>query len=229
MMNEFLLRMCQVQLKFLNLDLCSEPLQKATAKLQNFIRQHCDHLNNPIPATVTPSELSQILSNSSLSISQLTNAQAPYPQVCLHGRQRVEVAVKFLGLNAWWTVKLFCIPEGSDPFRLLRKVIEHAFHETPATDGEVFLKVREYEDHGRHDLAEDWRCRLSKSKHAGLRAIELRYDLLTKLCQLRVFTGLWDGLELGNIQKHVALHATDPGYGLDINTKIICQPQAVTS
>lgn len=119
------------------------------------------------------------------------------------------MAVDVLGPNAWWTVKLFCIPEGSNPGRLLRKVIEHTSHETPATDGEILLQVREYEDCGSYDLADDWRCRLSKSKRVGLRAIELRHDLLSKLCQLRVFPGLWAGLELGNIQKHLSLHATE--------------------
>lgn len=94
MMDEFLLGTCQVQLKHLNFDLCREPLQEATARLQHFIQHHCDPLNNPVPAAVTPNELRRLLTASALSISHLTT-QAPYPQIhlppdiqlcCLHGR-----------------------------------------------------------------------------------------------------------------------------------------------
>lgn len=54
-----------------------------------------------------------------------------------------------------------------------------------------------------------WRLRLSNCKQVALGAVERCQSVLDKLDQLRVFLGLWDGLQLGNIQKNLALHATD--------------------
>lgn len=219
-MDEFLIGSCVVQLKSLCFELGRDKNNRATSTLVQVLRESSEQHDkaNHIPAAVSLEELHQILNASSISMQDIARSEAPYPKLfptrklqCLHGRQRYEAALELYGLEAWWTVRLFCIPEGCDPIHIpsLRREIDQCYYQTPSSDGEIFRKIRSYEDMDQPDWARIWRLRLSRSKQKALRAIELRAPLLAKLDQLRPFPGLWDGFELGNIARHLSLHADD--------------------
>lgn len=219
-MDEFLIGTCVVQLKSFFFESGREKDDRATRTLVQVLKesseQHDKH--NQIPVAVSLEELHQVLNDSSISMQEIARSEAPYPKLfpirklrCLHGRQRYEAAIELYSLEAWWPVRLFCIPEGCDPNHIpsLRREIDQYYYQTPSSDGEIFRKIRSYEDMHQRDWAHTWRLRLSRSKQKALRAIELRAPLLAKLDQLRLFPGLWDGFELGNIARHLSLHADD--------------------
>lgn len=114
-----------------------------------------------------------------------------------------------LGPEAWWTVRLFCIPADSNVTTCLSKETDQYSFQTPPSDGDIFCRIREYQEAGRLEQSQHWRLRLSRGKKMALRAIELRPALLAHLDKLRAFPGLWDGFQLGCIERHLALHATE--------------------
>lgn len=113
------------------------------------------------------------------------------------------------GPHMWWGVQLYCIPSGSSFCQLLPKAVDQYFYQTPPSDGEVFLRVRNYEESGITREAALWRLKLSKCKQKILRAVQRDGRLLEKLNQLHPFHGLWDSFQLGNMERHMAIHATD--------------------
>lgn len=223
-MPEFLVGVCQVQLKKLRFVASRDKIDAATKQLvEVFTTTECEPYEhqNQYPVVVSPREFEAALAVSRLSMQDLVAVQEassrrPIPKLhpsgklrCLHGRQRYEAALLVHGPEMWWAVRVFLVPEDCDIPRLLRGEIEQYFYQTPPSDGEIFLKVRYYTEVGMSCFADEWRTRLSGPKKISLRAIETHPSLLEKLDQLRTFPGLWVGLQLGNIQKHLAAHAVE--------------------
>lgn len=215
-MEEFLIGSCELQLSRLHFVASREPKKAAVAKLVELFKLSCDPQDHPIPIVVSPEELQVVLGESAISLDDLVRRPLPRPKLTpsgklcgIHARQRYEAAIRVFGPDMWWTVRLYCIPAGSNIPELLSKETDQFYYQTAPSDGEVFLKVREYEESGRADHATSWRLRLSTCKQVALRALERQEEMLEKFDQLRVFPGLWDGLQLGNIQRCNALHATE--------------------
>lgn len=217
-MDEFLIGTCQVQLKNLSFEHGRDKLPQATERLAQLFQAWCEpnERANHIPAVVSTAELNAILGESGLSIQDIVQGSPEPPCLsppsllrCIHGRQRYEAALLVMGPEAWWTIRLFCIPADSDVTACLFREADQYFFQTPPSDGVMFCKIRELQQAGLHKQAKHWRLRLSSSKKVALRAIDTRPALLAHLDQLRVFPGLWDGLRLGCIEKHLAIHATE--------------------
>lgn len=215
-MKEFLVGSCELQLSRLQFVAGRDPKESAVAKLSELFRLSCDPEDHYIPVVVCPDELQAVLDESAVSIGDIVRGQMPLPRLTpsnrlrsIHARQRYEAAIRVFGQDMWWAVRVYCIPTGSDILQVLPKEVDQYYYQTPPTDGEVFLKVRDYEESGNPHDAALWRLRLSPCKQEALRAIERRANLLEKLDQLRVFPGLWEGFQLGNIHKYIALHAME--------------------
>lgn len=95
-----------------------------------------------------------------------------------------------------------CIQDQQIEFNHLftRKCESFAF-QVPFSDGEIYRKIRTMpiDNH-------DWASRLSKCKKPILKALLRHRQLTEALDRLLPFPGLWRGLQLGNIHKHLALH-----------------------
>lgn len=217
-MEDFLVGVGQLQLKDLDFDTGRDRIAKAVDHLARVLSTSCrpDDKENQIPVVVLPEELQDVLSISGVSMQDLVRSCAPFPKLqprrrvqCIHGRQRYEAAMQIHGPDMWWTTRIFCLPDGSDVTRLLRREVDQYFHQTAPSDGDIFRKVRTYDEANRHEDVDEWRGRLSKGKRTALRSIELRPRLLGKLDQLRCFPGLWEGFHLGLMERHLALHATE--------------------
>ncbi|KAF3763490.1 hypothetical protein M406DRAFT_332004 [Cryphonectria parasitica EP155] len=97
----------------------------------------------------------------------------------------------------------------SKPRCVFTPEVDQYFYQTPPSDGEIFLKIRENKGPGQVDIAKLWRLKLSSYKQKVLGTVERQSGLLEKLDQLRAFPGLWNGFQLGNIEKHLKLHTPE--------------------
>lgn len=214
--DEFLVGSYQLQLSRLRFISGREPNDTAIKQLTELFRLSCDPQQHRIPVVVSPEELQVVLEESAVTIGNIAGHHTPLPKLspsgklrCIHGRQRFEAAILMNGPHMWWGVQLYCIPSGSSFRQLLPKVVDQYFYQTPPSDGEVFLRVRNYEESGNTREAALWRLKLSKYKQKILRAVQRDGRLLEKLNQLHPFHGLWDSFQLGNMERHMAIHATD--------------------
>lgn len=215
-MIDYFVGSCQLALGRLTFDSSREPNPSAIRRLSEVLRLSCDPMSHQIPVVVSPEELQTVLDDSNVSREALVENRQPYPELFpsaklrgIHGRQRFEAALRVYGSRKLWTVQLYCIPAGSDVYRLLQPEVDQYFYQTPPSDGEIFLKIRENKGPGQVDIAKLWRLKLSSYKQKVLGTVERQSGLLEKLDQLRAFPGLWNGFQLGNMEKHLKLHTPE--------------------
>ncbi|KAK4148546.1 hypothetical protein C8A00DRAFT_19640 [Chaetomidium leptoderma] len=124
---------------------------------------------------------------------------------CVHGRQRYEAAIRSakLGPDTWWTVKLYCLPQGIDPRVLLRNEVEQDHHQTKYNDGHVFCAVLYWEEQGDPHRAHSWRSKLTLGQQKRLDILMKWKPVKERLMSLRAFPGLLDALKLGNVERMV--------------------------
>ncbi|KAK8863158.1 hypothetical protein PGQ11_009393 [Apiospora arundinis] len=213
-MDEFLIGIGQIQIANLSVDLCRDKDEDAINKLQSVFQRHCEpEIDiNHIDVKLWPSELDEVLASSAISLEDLTRTRPPFRQVrssrkieCIHGRQRLEAAIRTSGPETWWTARLYCIPEGTDPLLLLRPHAERYHFETCRPDGYIYWKIRQYQIQGDAGSESEWTGRLSLHKQKALKRLLDIPELVVQLDHLtKRFPGLRGGLELGNIEKHLA-------------------------
>ncbi|CZR64890.1 uncharacterized protein PAC_14790 [Phialocephala subalpina] len=140
---------------------------------------------------------------------------------CLHGKHRIEAAKSILSHEEdWWIVKLFCFNSDSMFLYLFLKITNPAdclaagfilkqgesfSHQTKFSDGEIYRKIRYHQKQKNYDLVQDWMLHLSEWKQKHLRQMFRHKSFITAFDKLLCFPGLWSGLELGNIRRHLAL------------------------
>ena len=221
-MQEFYIGTCQFQLKSLvfgqaaGLSKARSRGRKPSAinRLRPIFKRGIKHAErrNHIAAYVSPSHLHQILAASAVSLHQLSQSQAPYPKLlattgvkCLHGRQRYETAKSLHGLDYWWTIRLFCLPDGADPPRVLNDEVHLSLHQTPLSDGDIVANLHEDRARGLCDVDDELRFDLSECKKKALKRLEKWGSIFEVFKSFLEFPGLWDGVELGNFDKHRSL------------------------
>lgn len=77
------------------------------------------------------------------------------------------------------------------------------------TDGELFTLMRLSMAKKDGQRTDEYRNRLSRSKQISLKGLLQRVYIAKCLDDLRIYPGVLDGLELGNVHKHLGLHC-DP-------------------
>ncbi|KAK7967622.1 uncharacterized protein PG986_001899 [Apiospora aurea] len=213
-MNEFLIGIGQIQIANLSVDLCRDKDENAINKLQSVFQRHFEpEIDiNHIDVKLWPSELDEVLASSAIPLEDLARTRPPFRQIrssrkieCIHGRQRLEAAMRTSGPETWWTARLYCIPEGTDPLLLLRPHAERYHFETCRPDGYTYWKIRQYQIEGDTGSENEWTSRLSLHKQKALKRLLDIPELVVQLDRLtKRFPGLRGGLELGNIEKHLA-------------------------
>ncbi|KAB5572241.1 hypothetical protein GE09DRAFT_1025563, partial [Coniochaeta sp. 2T2.1] len=163
-----------------------------------------------VPVMVFTDTLDSILAHSNCTLSDLAQERdpmlsPPHKLLCLQGWKRINAAMA-KDPYIWWRVRLYCIPPGTDPYRVLRREIEDGSHETPWSHGEVMLKA--LRDDASEPYVKELALKLrSKATRKALRIL-LEQPHTFPVYSLRDFPGLWAGLELGNIEKHLSLRST---------------------
>lgn len=94
---------------------------------------------------------------------------------------------------------------GPGRVQALRLDSEQFSHETSYSDGAIYRKVRYYMAANKLGEARRWILRLSNCKRKSLYALLRDKVVHQALDELLPYTGLWDGLQLGNMHKHLAL------------------------
>ena len=211
---EWRLGTCQVQVKRLEfrkhlLRRCRKKSYRDAGILTSATAAYA--LNKFLPVLVYSDQLEGILSLSNCSLSDLTQPSCGNYQkiftieklICLHGWRRWKAALN-VDPDMWWTVNILCAPRGVDELALFRDVIEDGGDEIPWSDGDIYRKFRFYED--QPSIAEEWKKKLSTCKQVALSRLK-GSTYIRALDKLLVFPGLGAGLELGNVEKELALRS----------------------
>ncbi|KAK4148568.1 hypothetical protein C8A00DRAFT_19619, partial [Chaetomidium leptoderma] len=213
---EFLLGRCQLRLKDIEIDgdYCRSRIDAAIDHLRpvfedpNRFKPHTE--SHQFPILTNLAGLRQLLEDSQVSHNNFRESQSvtPYPRLtsvqgkfrCIHGRQRYEAAIGStkLGPDTWWTVRLYCLPEGIDPRLLLHEEVEHDHYQTKYNDGHVFCAVIYWEEQDNPGRVDNWMSKLSSAKQRRLNSLMKCKPVKAGLKRLRAFPGLLDALELGN-------------------------------
>ncbi|KAK8043718.1 hypothetical protein PG993_006148 [Apiospora rasikravindrae] len=197
--------------------------------VETFRAGHCSPAkpDHHMRGVVTPELLNAILLSLGLSQDELIqkSAKEQYPFVsgnfqiwCIQGLRRALAAKTVFQAKACWVVRLFCKPAGPDRDLFIRNESEAFLQEVSFSDGAIYRKVRHYADKKDYAQCYKWIRRLSTCKRKNLLHLLRQKPLPDKLDKQSIiksfdlllpFTGLWDGLELGNIHKHLALHCDE--------------------
>lgn len=189
---------------------------------------------NHVDGVLTEKELHVVLSELGVSAAELkqTLCNGTYPRLertriwCPSGRHRIQTAIDLFGTESSWVVQLYCIPDSfTDDARskVVRALSERYHPQFSHSDGEVFCSVRRHRASERQ--VQSWSVRLTPCKRISLRMLlgeksrmkmysqiggaTAQATVLEAFDRLTVFPGLWEGLQLGNIHKHLALRCND--------------------
>ena len=224
-LEEFLVGRCQLRLRDIEIDpdYCRDKIERAVASLKP-IFEDPNHFNphaeiHQFPIVTGPEELRRLLNDSRISHPAFTESQQNallYPRLtslhgklrCVHGRQRYEAAIgsEKLGPDTWWTVKLYCLPEGVDPRVLLRDEVEQDHYQTKYNNGHIFCGILYWEEKGDLARVSVWRNKLSRGEQRRLDILMRLEPVKERLKKLRVFHGILDALELGNVERMIRSH-----------------------
>ncbi|KAH8749528.1 hypothetical protein F5883DRAFT_435712, partial [Diaporthe sp. PMI_573] len=130
---------------------------------------------------------------------------------CRSGRQRAKAAERVLGPEFQWTVRLYCcqVQEEHSRFHSTVQSVANSYSfEAPYTAGEVYRQIQLNPDAAETDR-KGWLSHISKCKEDILTKFLRKTEIVQALNRLLRFPGLWDGLQLGNLHKHKALHCDE--------------------
>ena len=96
---------------------------------------------------------------------------------------------------------------GSSVF--LQRQVEQFYHQAKFSDGEIYRKIRYYQQRSEEDLVQDWKIRLTEGKEDNVSRLLKKKLLVKAFDMLLPFPGLWSGLQLGNIRSLLALHCDE--------------------
>ncbi|KAI1841724.1 hypothetical protein JX266_012092 [Neoarthrinium moseri] len=176
---------------------------------------------------VTHNDLDAILSSLNLSLQGLqdTIEQTSFPLLPDHriahidGRHRIAAAV--VSGQIEWTVKLYLVRASWTSFPttlafetagdavLIQDEVESSSCESAYSDGEVYRLIRKYMAQDDTNRVDELRSRLTRCKEISLNGLLRRTELVSALDHLLQFPGMLGGLQLGNVHKHLALHADE--------------------
>jgi len=144
--------------------------------------------------------------------------------ICRDGQHRIKAAEYFEAGDRWWTVELFLshsegillqAREGLDGDMILEAHQkthlgkDRYHHQSGLCDGEIYRKIRQCQKKKMWSEVDVLKQRLSESKQVALKQLLKRDDFTEAFDDLLPFPGLWVGLELGNIQRHLAMHCDE--------------------
>ncbi|KAF4210314.1 hypothetical protein CNMCM5878_004631 [Aspergillus fumigatiaffinis] len=185
-----------------------------------FSRDRCRRLDvrNHVTAVVSREHLEMALASAGVQ--------------CLHGQHRLKAAEELLPpSDQWWTVDLYLDGgQDSDPLpstalfcssrhissNLQAALVDEYSNEKVPSDGEVYLKVRQYQQEGNARFEERWMARLTANKAKRFRQLNSHVDVRAAFDRLRVIPALLlQGMKFGSIPRALATNCYEEMvYGL---------------
>ncbi|KAM3066488.1 hypothetical protein ACMFMG_011986 [Clarireedia jacksonii] len=176
--------------------------------------------SNYVPVLVTKIQLKALLRTSGKTQQDIKNLSSdgtlPWLSskkrlLCPHGQHRVKAAEQFLPkADHWWTIEIYIIPSKGRTREQILSYFRYQFsHQTRFSDGEVYCNVRRFQAKNNDSEVSSWMSRLTNCKRISLKQLLKNEEIAELFDSLVQFPGLWAGLELGNIQKHLALRCDE--------------------
>ncbi|KAF2267287.1 hypothetical protein CC78DRAFT_551975 [Lojkania enalia] len=164
---------------------------------------------NYVPAVVEPTDLHDAVQAAGISVQDLlTNTDGNPPTLtfpsgfqltCLHGRHRVQAGREILPLaDAWWIVDLYLADLSP---KLTTTLVEEYANEKRPSDGEVYWKIRQYEQERNLCFKNRWKAILKTTSRRGLRQLDDHEELAAAIDDVMVMPGMRDDLRLSTIPK----------------------------
>ncbi|KAF7136920.1 hypothetical protein CNMCM5793_006582 [Aspergillus hiratsukae] len=158
-----------------------------------FSRDRCRRLDvrNHVTAVVSRQHLEMALASAGVQ--------------CLHGQHRLKAAEELLPpSDQWWTVDLYLDDISSN---LQAALVDEYSNEKVPSDGEVYLKVRQYQYEGNARFEERWMARLTANKAKRFRQLTSRVDVRAAFDRLRIIPALLlQGMKFGSIPRALAMN-----------------------
>ncbi|KAH7108733.1 hypothetical protein B0J11DRAFT_390979, partial [Dendryphion nanum] len=164
---------------------------------------------NYVPAIIEQTDLANALQASGFSVKDLlttTDGNPPtlkfpsrYRLTCLHGRHRVQAGREILPLaDAWWIVDLYLADLSAE---LTATLVEEYANEKKPSDGEIYWKIRQYEQERNFCFKNRWKAILKTTSRRGLRQLDDHEELAAAIDDVMVMPGMRDDLRLSTIHK----------------------------
>ena len=224
----------RIDLKYLYFDEEQGIDMNNVARLKRIFNQEgCLRLqpSHRIPATINTNVLERAIRQDGSKREDLLHPRDRIPNLklsnrdrvdCLHGRHRIEAARQFLPLeDEWWVIDLYsvgrtryffsrraltCLGLGQQAKRLLKEEYANASN---FSDGEIYSKIRFYQEKQTALCERRWWAYLSRSKSKNLRRILLRPKYVAAFDVLRPAQGLWPSFRLGDFHTLLALRCDE--------------------
>ncbi|KAJ6018994.1 hypothetical protein N7522_001061 [Penicillium canescens] len=182
---------------------------------QIFDKEGCRRLDiyNHVSAVVSRQHLHEALQAGRVNAADLmTDQPSRYPHLhfstgsiqCLHGQHRLKAGEHCLPLiDQWWTVDLYL--EDISP-GLQTSLIDEYSNERVPSDGEIYIKVRQYRNEANAHFENRWLARLSNNKARRLRGLESHPSVRAAFDSLLVLPSLMiHGMQIGSLPQALAI------------------------
>uniref|UniRef100_A0A093VHN0 Calponin likey domain-containing protein n=1 Tax=Talaromyces marneffei PM1 TaxID=1077442 RepID=A0A093VHN0_TALMA len=127
--------------------------------------------------------------------------------LCLHGQHRIRAGAEvLLEEDRWWTVDLYLDDISAE---LRTALIEEYANERRPNDGEIYRKIRQYQQEHNAHFQRRWLVRLSSSKTRRLQQLHRNIEIQCAFDALLPITGVWDGMSIGKLSKVMALDSDE--------------------
>ncbi|EFW16866.1 conserved hypothetical protein [Coccidioides posadasii str. Silveira] len=182
-------------------DLNSSNLERLRQVFQKK-KKRCRRLDadNHVPAIISQQNLKEALDRAKVQPHDLkTNLPEKYPMLHfhnselrgLHGRHRVQVVSELLPpVDRWWTVDLYLDDVGEE---LRISLLEEYANQRNPTNGEIYRKIRQYEEEQNEPFQQRWLARLLRCNRERLEQLDNRRNrrLRQGFNALLAISGLW--------------------------------------
>ncbi|KDN70497.1 hypothetical protein CSUB01_07942 [Colletotrichum sublineola] len=129
------------------------------------------------------------------------------------GKQRIAAAEKKFGSEYWWTVRLY-FTEGFQHIPISRQT--QTLHQTQESDGDIYRELRGEQLANQLRTTQELQVQLSPCKEKILNQLLKRRppdpnseSIIDVLDSLIPYPGLWEGLQIANWHRHLALHCDE--------------------
>ncbi|KAM5348928.1 hypothetical protein ACJ41O_008751 [Fusarium nematophilum] len=136
--------------------------------------------------------------------------------LCIDGKQRIAAAKARFGEKYWWTVRLFYCKDGFQRDLVNSRALRSS-HQAAKSDGDIYRFLRVEQRANRPTAAQALRLQLSPCKEKILNQLlrreppeGCRESVVDVLDSLLPYPGVWEGLELANWHRYLALHWDEP-------------------
>jgi Protein of unknown function (DUF3723) len=90
-------------------------------------------------------------------------------------------------------------------------LVEEYTNERQPSDGEIYRKIRQYQQEHNARFQKRWWARLSPNKAKRLRQLRKNIDISSAFDALLPIPGVWGGMSIGNLAKVMALDSDEVG------------------